>query len=269
MCEFYLKGLDRWKSSYNGLYVIPWTLIMRRAENLKFSIHINTNMEYRHPVYNDFDLIKKYCDDDFIKCLSIPFNILNDFYIDSDLHPSTLGYMFLTKCIERKSPFKSIYLSIYHLNKCIRKFFSKMKIDNKIFISGESIAIPTLSKILPVDLCFSDLISLSSEPQSGRIHIKLMATNAIIEINQKQNEESDEVILFPWDYLGFNSISKRHPDLNRFKPDELELSNVRYVDYFNFFDSDELFDIGEKLTPTLKGFLFILSLASNLPHDRK
>lgn len=269
MFAYFIRGIDNWKSQFKDLNVIPWTLIMRRAENLALGVHLDDKGNYKHPTYDELDVISSYCDKKYIRCLSVPYHIFNAFYIDSDLHPSTLGYMFLSRCIEKHNPVSSVYFCIKNLEKELRYFIKDMRIKKKINISGSTVALATLKKVLPVELCLNDIISFSDNPGSDSTNIKLIATNSDLAGISEQNKKEGDTIIFPWDFLGFRTISKRHPDLKRLNPVDVNMNSFKEIGYFNKFDADSFFDIGEKLTPTFKGMLFILSLASEMPDEQR
>lgn len=269
MYAYFIRGLENWKSHFKYLNAIPWTLIMRRAENLSIGIHLDDKGFYQHPSYNEHDVISLYCDKSYLRCLSVPYRLLNAFYIDSDLHPSTLGYMFLSKCIEKHNPVSSVYFCIKKLEKNLRYFFKEMNIPKKVNIFGDSVSLATLKKVLPVELCLNDIIYFSDNPSAECINIKLNSLKSNVTDICELATDDMGIINFPWDYLGFRSISKRHPDLNRLNPIGISMDGIKQIGYYNKFDAESFFDIGEKLTPTLRGMLFILSLASDLSDEQR
>jgi len=242
---------------------------MRRAENIYSQNHINSKGQYFHPIINEEEIIKKYCDASYIRCMKIPASMLRHFYIDTDLHPSTLGYMFLAKCILDNDPYESAYSSVKELKFYITDFFHKLDINKKIVVRGTSVSLSSLRKVLPVEYCLEDLISFDEITARNVFEINLQSLKDIGDVNVNMKGPMRDIINFPWDYLGYETISTRHPDLNRLKPLPCQLPTSPEIEYFHLFKKDELFDIGEKLTPTLKGMLYIISLASNKSHVEK
>ncbi len=269
MYGFYLQGLDKWRSSYPNINIIPWTLLMRRAENISTQHHVDVNGIYTHPTVNEEMLIGKYCEPSYLRCLEIPSSVLKNFYIDNDLHPSTLGYVFLTKCITKLDPHESVYASLKIVEFVISDFFKKLSIEKKIYITGDSVAMATIKKVLPFEYNLKNFLCFEKDHGVDYIEINIESVTSSLSNSNFSNAKDNNKISFPWDYLGFSAISQRHPDLKRLQPAPHTLPLSEPLSYYELFKSDEFFDIGEKLTPTLKGMLFILSLASRKPSNEK
>lgn len=276
MASYFVRGLKAWREKHNEVNMIPWTLLMRRADNILKNNYIDDNGTYKHPFIDEFHIINQFCNQSYLDCLDIPSDILNLLYIDSDLHPSTLGYMFISRCVNKEQPCKAIYESLGTLESTMKRLVKKLKINKKILITGSSIAIDTFSKVLPFDSKFlefavthsSEHSQLSNEQRQAEYHIiSLDSVSATMGTSLASRIEG--VIYFPWDYLGFKTISKRHKDLERLQPNDRELKHYNNISYFNIYEENSLFDIGERLTPTIKGALFILSLASEVNGNEK
>jgi len=267
MYGFYLRGMDSLVAKFRTLKIIPWTLLMRRAQNISNGRHINELGDYAHPIYDEKNLIEKYSSYSYTKCLSISPKVLSQFYIDNDLHPSTLGYMFLSRCIGNDDPYQSIHYVVKHLNKCIKKFLLDLDIHKKINIVGCSTAFSTFKKVLPFEYGLDNLITINKELSNNDISINLLSLEETSKANFKISQSGE--INIPWDYLGFMEISKRHPDLKRLKPEAEYFNYFSFSEFYSAFKVNDFFDIGEKLTPTLKGTLFILSMASKLSENKK
>jgi hypothetical protein len=142
-------------------------------------------------------------------------------------------------------------------------------------ITGDSVALSTLSKVIPFNksgfdkfksCSYSDYKSNFKDLKHDMIVIELLS----LESSKINSADRGHVsIKFPWDYLGFATISKRHVDLHRLKPTDMSLEGYKDIDCFEEIDQESIFDIGERLTPTIKGMLFIISLASNLDYKKK
>lgn len=275
MANLFIRGLSKWKEMRGDINFIPWTIIMRRADNIIKHSHVDEKGNYKHPQIDEVVILDKFCDPSFIRCLEIPVDKMCQFYIDGDLHPSTLGYMFILDMVKKHDPYKSINSSIMKLSLILNDFLNKIKIKKTILITGDSVALSTLSKVIPFNksgfdkfksCSYSDYESNFKDLKHDMIVIELLSLESS-KINSADRGHAS--IKFPWDYLGFATISKRHVDLHRLKPTDMSLEGYKDIDCFEELDQESIFDIGERLTPTIKGMLFIISLASNLDYKKK
>lgn len=271
MATHFTRGLRKWKDLGVDVNFIPWTLIMRRADNIIKGSYVDDSGNYNHPQVDEVEILNEFCNPAYIKCLDVSVETMSQFYIDGDLHPSTLGYMFILDMIRKHDPYSSVNASMLKLRFVLNQFFKKLKITKTVLITGDSIAIPTLTKVIPfnkyglekIRACsYHDYKSYSKDLKNDMIVVDLLSLDSTIK--HCISRDDDLIRQFPWDYLGFTTISKRHIDLHRLKPSEMSLEDFNEVSV-----KDSFFDIGERLTPTIKGVLFIISLASNLDVNKK
>jgi len=266
MVTHFTRGLLKWKNIGADVNFIPWTLIMRRADNITKGSHVDEGGNYNHPQLDEVEMLNEFCDLKYIKCLDIPVETVRQFYIDGDLHPSTLGYMFILDMIKKHDPYSSISSCIAKLSFVLNQFLKKLKITKTVLITGDSIAISTLSKVIPFNkhgfekfraCSYTDFTSSFRNLKNDVVIVDLLSLESTIKYCVNENDGLTKK--FPWDYLGFTTISKRHMDLHRLNPNKILLEGINEASV-----KDSFFDIGERLTPTIKGVLFIISLASDL-----
>lgn len=271
MVGHFTDGLFKWKHYGVNVNFIPWTLIMRRADNISKRKHVNENGSYNHPQMDEVELIREFCNPGYVKCLDIPVEIISQFYIDGDLHPSTLGYMFILDMLKKNDPYRSLNSSIVKLSLVLDKYFKRLKLNKKVLITGDSISLPTLSKVIPFNkdgfeniraYSHDDFTCKFSDLKNEVFIIELLSLDSTLKYSIYANDCT--TVRFPWDYLGYSTISRRHIDLQRLKPSEMSLEGISEESV-----KDSFFDIGERLTPTIKGVLFIISLASSLNIKKK
>lgn len=92
-----LRALAKWKSRFGeSIVILHWTLAMRTVKNRLSKLHTDIHGKYEHPTWNI---------DESVFSQEIPgleslqstseLSTCNKLVIDNDLHPSTLGYLYI------------------------------------------------------------------------------------------------------------------------------------------------------------------------------
>lgn len=150
-----LRSLNEWKSTFGkSLTILHWTLAMRTVKNRISKQHVNENGIYSHPIWN-------ICDADFATEVAGLANLQHSgdlstcekLTIDNDLHPSTLGYLYINAIAanydheQSLNKAKSIYMA--GVNKLTSELVNKSK--SKCLFFGTSKLLQTILSALPIN----------------------------------------------------------------------------------------------------------------------
>lgn len=100
MKQLCVNALNAWKARFgDDVIILHWTLALRTVKNRLSRQHIDKDGNYRHPVWNidDPDFISDIHGLSSVQTAQ-DLGICNSLTIDNDLHPSTLGYLYIIAC---------------------------------------------------------------------------------------------------------------------------------------------------------------------------
>jgi hypothetical protein len=149
-----LDALLIWKKRFGeGLVIFHWTLAMRTAKNRLAHIHTDKEGKYTHPTWN-INEDAMLGDVNYLDNIqtSSELDICNAMMIDNDLHPSSLGYLYINGTARYRdhnlaiASARSIYMAgLNALTSRLTKLSTKRTV-----ICGDSSAIVKLKKAIPL-----------------------------------------------------------------------------------------------------------------------
>jgi hypothetical protein len=294
-----IDAIAIWKHKFgSNLTILHWTLAMRTVKNRILGHHVDSSGVYRHPVWNVDDAA--FSED--INELSLiqhdsDLSSYDAFTIDNDLHPSTLGYLYITsyavigKHSLASDNARKIYLSGINalissiaggpLQGCIlcgnssaiSTIKSAMPISARSFLSKLHIEMISPRKGPPFTdaagaLTTDRIVFISNSPVSNEQDVseaedKILATFA--------TELRTKVVILFWDALAMRIMQWRARTQRSLKTNSNEqLFVLQLFKKFwrsesqnaNFYQLDKLIEYGAGGSPTFWGICQILTQAS-------
>jgi hypothetical protein len=268
---------------------------MRGAEDRSKNKYVDSRGVYRHPLYDALAIIKEsgFSYDASPSFYVSPYDLYR-YYIDDDLHPSPKGYQ-LMRYLALGNKWEDA-VSFTELS-FLRSFLSGLKFRTnsyrKVLICGDSVFLSyVLRMFTDNDLSFLESIGIyiqlsSSESLANFASQKNIKDLVFITKNGFHNPNFSKedittiprrlksfgykgrVGVIPWESIGYYAISFRHPTLERYRGDindiSLWLSSSGFMlQNLNVQGLDEIYDVGEKVMPTLKGIKFIFNICLSI-----
>lgn len=297
-----VNAINGWSKQFgDGLIVFHWTLAMRTVKNRLSRQHIDSQGKYHHPVWNIDDPVFR-SDVTGLSALqtSNDLGIFNSLTIDNDLHPSTLGYLYIIAYATTEdhetalSLAKTIYMA--GINTLSTKFYSVP--PKRCVICGTSKVISSLLKMLPlisrnrlsaagIDIIapeevlqtiisrndISKILYISSDPISNQEDLTVSIAQINNKIKGSLNVKLD--ILF-WDAIATHVMQWRarsHRNAPTGLIEKKLAANIFRTFWsepasdFEFQTIDRLIEYGAGGAPTFWGILSILNKTADTPSD--
>jgi len=298
MKKLCVKALLKWKERFGDkLIILHWTLAMRTVKNRLSRQHVDSNGKYRHPVWNIDEPVFK-TDVAGLSALQTTneLNICNSLTIDNDLHPSTLGYLYIianTVTANHENSLmlaKTVYmagintLSSQLSNKPLQKtlFFGTSKVLNSITnaipmssraalkVAGLEILKQgeTLDSIIQIGNV-KNLIYISDNVINDQVTLDKCISNIRKELSGITDTKIS--ILF-WDAIATQVMQWRARNQRNAPTGLIEKSlaaNIFHTFWsgspstFEFQSIDRLVEYGAGGAPTFWGILSVLTTAAN------
>lgn len=186
MRELCVKALIEWRKLLGGdLVILHWTLAMRTIKNRINKRYTNSDGVYLHPTWNltDNDLQGDVYGLSELQT-SNNIQLCNMLTLDNDLHPSTLGFLYIANIAVRPDHNIALLRAQKNYMSGMNFLVDKLKKSStcKAVICGDSILIKFLEKFIPLSIRES-LIKIginivSSMPSS--LNLKESSVNIIL-----------------------------------------------------------------------------------------
>jgi hypothetical protein len=274
---------------------------MRTVKNRLSRQHIDSNNKYNHPVWNIDDPIFR-MDVSGLSSLQTTheLNIINSLTIDNDLHPSTLGYLYIIANAVTADHEKSLTLAKTVYMAGINSLSANLtkKPTQKYLFCGTSKVLTSLLNVLPISLRTAlsaagiDILAPGEIPEShsqkGQIENLMYITDhkiddqeslnkCIADIHKKLSDTaSAKISILFWDALATQVMQWRARNLRNAPTGLTEkhlAANTFYAFWperspnFDFHLIDRLIEHGAGGAPTFWGVLSILTRAGNTASD--
>ena len=298
-----VRALIAWKKQFGSdLTVFHWTLAMRTVKNRRSKQHIY-NSAYRHPVWNineHFFNLDVTGLSNVQTCPEPELNIFDSLTIDNDLHPSNLGYLYISAVsvtADHESALKiakTVYMAAMNnfASELIRSksqtcilcgpsdVLAKLRssiplsVQKKLLESGISIhepgPLPSLDKINDVQkiIYISDLSIPDEKTLTESCH-KLLK-------DFPQSIRSNVSILF-WNAIAIQTMQWRARNLRNAPTGSIEKTLAAKTfhcfwpeaDYaFDYAKIDRMIEYGAGGAPTLWGIIAVISNACGRNTDK-
>ncbi len=298
MKKLCINALNAWKNRFgDDLTILHWTLALRTVKNRLLRQHIDNHGNYRHPIWN--------LDDPDIKSdihgladlqTASNLDICNSLTIDNDLHPSTLGYLYIiasaatTDHVTSLRTAKTVYMA--GINTLVSKIGSASW--PKTMIAGPSKILSSLQSALPKSAQATLSIAGLTIKSPGEITPQLVndeQTEHLIYISDRSIENVEALnaaiadihikfsattkakisILF-WDAIA-TQVMQWRARTQRNAPTGSKEKNLAAnsfhvfwpeLEEFDFKLTDRLIEYGAGGAPTFWGLISVISRVANL-----
>lgn len=291
-----LEALNFWHARYgDSISVIHWTLVMRSAEDRSKNKYVDSQGTYKHPLYDGLRIIKESnfsCD--ISPSFYVPPYELHRYYIDDDLHPSPKGYQLMRHlALGNKWEDAVSFTELGFLRSLLLGLNFRKNSYRKVLICGDSVFLSYILRLFTNnDLNFLESIGIYIKQSSfenlanltfkenikdlifitkNGFHNPSFSKKDIAAIPEmsKSFGYKGRIGVIPWESIGYYAISFRHPTLERYRKDisdiSLWLSSSGFMlQKLNVQGLDEIYDVGEKVMPTLKGIKFIFNICLSI-----
>ncbi len=291
-----LAALAEWRKEFGqNVFIFQWTLAMQAVQCRLERRYIDQNNVLVHPSWNivemsifanDVDGMSRFADPDATKMKSL--------FVDRDLHPSALGYLYLTEVFKTKNH-EAAFSSAFRLYRvAFDRIFNALERGGprNVIIAGDSVVMGVMDRAIPYEfrtrlealgirLALSPTSAIPSmEPGNELIFV----SNALLdddggatrgkweELRQKYQGVAERMVIVPWEalYHLMNPRRGRYSSGERIPLKEHELDALRdaadldYLDLIENGSIHRLIEHGAGGAPTLEGIFFILSLAAGV-----
>lgn len=283
-----LDALLIWKKHFGeDLVIFHWTLAMRTVKNRQARIHINKEGKYTHPTWNINEpaMLGNVNHLEDIQ-ISSELDICNAMMIDNDLHPSSLGYLYINGIVHYRDHNRAIASarSIYMAG--LNALTSKLKklSTQRTLICGNSSALIKLKKAIPL----STLRALSELGIVFRFDIQDLSTaqelvpfEQIIFLSNRQLDSGSnqdftlssassgtpEIVMFPWDAFATSVMqwrARNHRGLPTGMREKFFASEILHLltpqeEPFEFSEFDRVIEHGAGGAPTAWALFLLIA----------
>lgn len=180
-----LAGLNEWHSRFGkrARYIF-WCLLGRQVQDRMLGRHIENGV-YRHPVFNYAQTISALPGLDIVDLaplLRFPMHELSRLYIDSSLHPSQIGYLFLNNTLCQGMDAGMAYrLAVGEVESILLDLAQKALLakGRKVLLTGRSVWLDTLMRYMGANglrkLAAAGLVLAPIDSGAGQPHLAELA----------------------------------------------------------------------------------------------
>ncbi len=290
-----LAALAKWREAFgDDLFVLHWTLAMQAVQcriegrylDRGVLVHPSWNVVEFSVFANDVEGLWRFADPDATKLKSL--------FVDRDLHPSALGYLYLTEVFKLRNSDKAFSSAFQAYRVAFDRIFRTLeqRERRRVLITGDSYAIEVMDRAVPYEFrARLESLGIKLAFKSSRVDNSLVASDVFDEtvfvsafpfdddtqigtpewerIRQRFQGIAKRTIVVPWEAMyrlmttrrGRYSAREWVPLSDRelaFLSDAAELD---YVDLIELGSLHRMMEHGAGGAPTLEGIFFILSLA--------
>ncbi|RDL47464.1 hypothetical protein BLJAPNOD_06304 [Ensifer sp. M14] len=292
-----LAALAEWRRVFgDNLFILQWTLAMQAIQCRMEKRYLNANGVLAHPSWNivemtllanDVQGMWRFADADAVKFKSL--------FVDRDLHPSALGYLYLTEVYRTRNHEEAFWAAFRSYRVAFDRIFNAFGTieRRRRILTGDSFAIKVMDRMIPLEFRrrFEELglrmvfspdtaldIAKDCEPFDELVYVSQAKLGSVpndaatqwSKTREKFKDAAQKVTILPWEAI-FEQLSVRRGGYASGVRVPLALdvfdtlrgaADLDYIDLLECGGANDLVEHGAGGAPTLDGVFFILSVAA-------
>lgn len=292
-----LAALSEWRRVFgDDLLIFHWTLAMQAVQNRLDGRYVDMKGNYHHPLWNvgefsifanDVEGIELFAEEDA--------NRLKSLYIDRDLHPSPLGFLYMNEVLRTRNHVVSFSAAFQVYREAFGRLFEALSAGpvRRVAIFGDSCFIEVLQRIVPLEfrrkLEMFGVYILDYNRTTSLVNLFDLQLDEILFVSRivgshaecveqvgllrnKYQAVARHVSVLPWEMMFAFAVKRRGGYRSGIRTPLLadELASLQFAASLDFRwlieegGIDRFVDHGAGAGPTLAGVFYVLSTAAGV-----